>query len=141
MKASPARVQSVDMSHHALLGRHQAVPVALWRYAAERLHFVRVGFSVEQTVQGQLRRAVGFGTLLFVPGQVLLTHGVIPINHGGKRRRGLLGRHDSAVEQQESRMLGQRKELLFYWDHKQYMKVSSSATAELINAEWTEHST
>lgn len=109
VKASSACVQPVDMSHHALLGRHQAVPVALWRHAAERLHFIRVGFSMEQTVQGQLRRPVGFGTLLFVPGQVLLTHGVIPVHHGGKRRRGLLGRHDSAVEQQESRMPGQQE--------------------------------
>lgn len=88
----------VDISHHALLGGHQAVPVALWRDAAEGLHFVGMGFSVEQTVQGQLRRAVGLGALLFLPRQVLLAHGVVPIDHGGEGRRGLLGGHDSAVD-------------------------------------------
>lgn len=87
----------VVMPHHALLGRHQAVPLALRRYAAELLHLLVLGFSVEQAVQGQLRRAVGFRALLFLPRQVVLTHGIVPVNHGGERRRGLLGRHDSAA--------------------------------------------
>lgn len=95
------------MSHHALLGRHQAVPLALWRYAAELLHFVMLGFSVEQAVQGQLWRAVGFCALLFLPRQVVLTHGIIPVNHRGERRRGLLGRHDSAAGRGQKRDRGQ----------------------------------
>lgn len=97
----------VVLSHHALLGRHQAVPLALRRDAAELLHFLVLGFSVEQAVQGQLRRAVGFCALLFLPRQVVLTHGIIPVNHRGKRRRGLLGRHDSAAGRREKRDQGQ----------------------------------
>lgn len=97
------------MSHHALLGWHQAVPVALWRYAAERLHFIGMGFSMQQTVQGQLWCPMGLGTLLFLPRQVLLAHGIIPINHRGERRRGLLGRHDSAVEQEKENGVKKKK--------------------------------
>lgn len=97
----------VWMSHHALLGWHQAVPIAFWWYAAERLHFIR-GFSVKQTVQRQLWCAMGLCALLFLPRQMLLTHGIIPINHRGKRRRGLLGRHDSAVEQR-NKIVGKKK--------------------------------
>lgn len=93
----------VVMSHHALLGRHQAVPLALRRYAAELLHFVVLGFSVEQAVQGQLR------ALLFLPRQVVLTHGIIPVNHRGERRRGLLGRHDSAAGRGQKRDRGQEE--------------------------------
>lgn len=98
----------VWMSHHALLGWHQAVPIAFWWYAAERLHFIR-GFSVKQTVQRQLWCAMGLCALLFLPRQMLLTHGIIPINHRGKRRRGLLGRHDSAVEQR-NKIVGKKKD-------------------------------
>lgn len=99
----------VVTSHHALLGRHQAVPLALRRYAAELLHFVVLGFSVEQAVQGQLRRAVGFRALLFLPRQVVLTHGIVPVNHRGERRRGLLGRHDSAAGRGQKRDRGQEE--------------------------------
>lgn len=91
-------------AHHALLCWHQAVPVALCWYTAQRLHFIW-GLSMKQAVQGELRCAVGLWTLLFLPGQVLLTHGIITINHRGKRRRGLLRRHDSAVEQREQKRL------------------------------------
>lgn len=115
------------MSHHALLGWHQAVPVTLWRYTAERLHFIKMGFSMEQTVQGQLWCAMGFSTVLFLPRQVLLTHGIISINHRGKRRRGLLGRHDSAVEQQRQ----QQKKKLSYED--QYMKRNAAS----LSISWT----
>lgn len=146
----------VDMSHHALLGWHQAVPVTLWRYTAERLHFIKMGFSMEQTVQGQLWCAMGFSTVLFLPRQVLLTHGIISINHRGKRRRGLLGRHDSAVEQQQQQQksyltrINTWKGMLLPWVfHGRLavtikwlcMEVTGSGTPEQINAEWTACST
>lgn len=52
-------------------------------------------------MQGQLRRAVRLGALLLLPGQVLLAHGIVPVHHGREGRRCLLGRHDSAAEEEE----------------------------------------
>lgn len=83
--SSECRRSCSEWPHHPLLGRHQAVPVALRRDAAERLHLVRVSFAVEQTVQGQLRRAVSLGALLLLPGQVLLAHGIVPVHHRRER--------------------------------------------------------
>lgn len=120
------------MSHHALLGRHQAVPLALRRYAAELLHLLVLGFSVEQAVQGQLRRAVGFCALLFLPRQVVLTHGVIPVNHGGERRRGLLGRHDSAAGRREKRDRGQDEQTAAHKQENSYYHTNKLIGFELV---------
>ena len=87
-------------------------------------------------MQGQLRRAVGFCALLFLPRQVVLTHGIIPVNHRGERGRGLLGRHDSAAGRGQKKDQGQEEQTAVT-SHKNNDVYSREFGPMLLSAEQT----